>query len=263
MTALSTWAGPDGPAFPRPIARGMGCSALRRRSSRTGTSRRWRSRSRRSGTLSGPEGTPHRWGFQIVREIKGKNQENDVWAPMSRGVAGFMTQMGVLEGMTDLSTSRNIEVLPTFTAVRFGSLDETTGEFLSDTTPEGGVNFKYGITSNLTADFTLNPDFSQIESDRPQITVNQRFPLFFSELRPFFLEGQEIFNFTSPVNLVHTRTIVDPRYGGKLTGKVGRTTLGVIFADDEAPGKRDDLADPAFGQTARTLHRSGALRPLL
>ena len=200
-----------------------------------------------------PEGTPHRWGFQIVREIKGKNQENDVWAPMSRGVAGFMTQMGVLEGMIDLSTSRNIEVLPTFTAVRFGSLDETTGEFLSDTTPEGGVNFKYGITSNLTADFTLNPDFSQIESDRPQITVNQRFPLFFSELRPFFLEGQEIFNFTSPVNLVHTRTIVDPRYGGKLTGKVGRTTLGVIFADDEAPGKRDDLADPAFGQTARTF----------
>ena len=104
-----------------------------------------------------PQGTPHRWGFQIVREIKGKNQENDVWAPMSRGVAGFMTQMGVLEGMTDLSTSRNIEILPTFTAVQFGSLDETTGEFLNDTTPEGGVNFKYGITSNLTADFTSTP----------------------------------------------------------------------------------------------------------
>ena len=200
-----------------------------------------------------PTGTPHRWGFQIVREIKGKNQENDVWAPMSRGVAGFMTQMGVLEGMTDLSTSRNIEILPTFTAVQFGSLDETTGEFSSDTTPEGGVNFKYGITSNLTTDFTLNPDFSQIESDRPQISVNQRFPLFFPELRPFFLEGQEIFSFTSPVDLVHTRTIVDPNYGAKLTGKVGRTTLGVIFADDEAPGKRDDLADPAFGQTARTF----------
>ena len=52
---------------------------------------------------------------------------------------------------------------------------------------------KYGVTSNMVLDFTYNPDFSQIESDRAQIEVNQRFPLFFPELRPFFLEGQEIF----------------------------------------------------------------------
>ena len=199
-------------------------------------------------------GVPHRWGFQIVREIKGKDGENDVWAPMSRGVSGFMTQMGVLEGMTELSTSRNLEILPTFTAIKFGSLDDGSGQFVDQgTSPEGGVNVKYGITSNLTADFTFNPDFSQIESDRPQIEVNQRFPLFFSELRPFFLEGQEIFSFTSPINLVHTRTIVDPRYGAKLTGKVGRTTVGLLVADDEAPGKRDDPSDPALGQTAQFL----------
>ena len=80
--------------------------------------------------------------------------------------------MGVLEGMTGLSTSRNIEILPTFTAVKFGSLGDT-GSFVNlDTEPEGGVNFKYGVTSNLTADLTFNPDFSQIESDRPQIEVN-------------------------------------------------------------------------------------------
>ena len=69
------------------------------------------------------------------------------------------------------------------------------------------------ITSNLTADFTVNSDFSQIESDRAQIEVNQRFPLFFRELRPFFLEGAEIFSLPSPVTLVHTRTIVDPITG--------------------------------------------------
>ena len=93
--------------------------------------------------------------------------------------------MGVLEGMTNLSTSRNIEILPTFAAVQFGGLDDTTGAFVNDRAdPEGGLNFKYGVTSNLTADLTLNPDFSQIESDRPQIAVNQRFDLFFPELRP-------------------------------------------------------------------------------
>ncbi len=114
-------------------------------------------------------GAPHQWGFQIVREIKSKNQENAVWAPMSRDVSGFMRQMGVMEGMTDFSTSRNLEFLPTFTAIQFGSLDDSTGGFVNqDTDPQAGLNLKYGVTSNLTVDFTLNPDFSQIESDRPR-----------------------------------------------------------------------------------------------
>ena len=195
---------------------------------------------------------PHRWGLQIARRIRGKN-ETVVWSPVHRDVAGFLPQMGVLDGMTGLSTSRNIEILPTFTAVQFGSLD-AAGSFRNDRArPEGGVNFKYGVTSNLTADVTYNPDFSQIESDRPQIEVNQRFDLFYPELRPFFLEGAEIFQFRGPVNLVHTRTIVDPRYGAKLTGKAGNTTIGVMYANDEAPGYDDEVIDRAAGQSAQTF----------
>ena len=197
---------------------------------------------------------PHRWGFQIVREIQDKDNETDVWSPISRDVAGFLPQMGLLEGMANLSTSRNLEFLPTVTAINFGSLDATTGTFdVQDTSPEGGINLKYGVTSNLTADFAVNPDFSQIESDRPQIEVNQRFALFFSELRPFFLEGAEIFSIQAPVTFVHTRTIVDPDYGAKLTGKVGKTTVGVLFANDAAPGNLDDQNDPAFDRTAQTF----------
>ena len=201
-----------------------------------------------------PPGEEHRWGFQIVREIKGKDQENVVWAPMSRDVRGFMEQMGVLEGLTDLSTSRNLEFLPSFTAIRFESIDDATGRLASPgTDPETGLNVKYGITSNLTADFTFNPDFSQIESDLPQIEVNQRFPLFYPELRPFFLEGAEIFDIPSPVNLVHTRTLVDPNLGAKLTGKVGNTTLGVMLADDEAPGRRVEAGERGFDESARVV----------
>ncbi len=197
--------------------------------------------------------TPHRWGFQIARTIRGKD-ENVTWSPVSRGVAGYLTQMGVMEGMTGLSTSRNLELLPTFTAFRFGSLDRATGGFADrDIEPEGGVNIKYGVTSDLTADVTFNPDFSQIESDQPQIEVNQRFDLFFPELRPFFLEGAEIFQFRGPVNLVHTRTIANPRYGAKLTGKAGNTTIGVLYADDEVSGMLADPGDPAFGTTAQTF----------
>ena len=98
------------------------------------------------------------WGFQIVRSVHSKD-ETDVWAPIARDVAGVLTQMGVLEGITNVSTSRTREILPTLTAIRFGSLNSTTGRFEDqDTQPEGGVNFKYGITSDLTADLTYNPD---------------------------------------------------------------------------------------------------------
>ncbi len=201
-----------------------------------------------------PEGEPHRWGFQIVREVRGKDQENQVWAPMSRDETSFFSQMGVLEGMTNISTSRNLEILPTFTAIQYGEIDPTVPGFANqDTDPDAGVNVKYGLTSDLTADFTINPDFSQIESDRPQIEVNQRFPLFFSELRPFFVEGSEIFNIQAPVTFVHTRTIVDPDYGAKLSGQVGRFSVGVLTANDRAPGKVDNAEDPAFDRTAQTF----------
>ena len=199
-------------------------------------------------------GATHTWGFQIVRQIRGKD-ETVVWSPVSRDIAGFLPQMGVLDGMAGLSTSRNLEMQPTFTAFRFGVLDEALGQVIDgDPQPEIGANFKYGVTPNLTADFTLNPDFSQIESDRPQVEVNQRFALFFPELRPFFLEGAEIFQIQAPVTVVHTRTIVDPLYGAKLTCKAGKMTLGVLFANDEGASLGvDDVADPAFGQSAQTF----------
>ena len=198
-------------------------------------------------------GQPHRWGFQITRIIRDKSEAQS-WSPISRGVAGQLTQFGVLEGLSDLSLSRNLELLPEVTGFRLGSLDTGTGEYTTDD-PAGELGFgvKYGITPNLTADFTINPDFSQIESDRPQIETNQRFALFYPEQRPFFLEGQEIFQTATPLTLVHTRTIVDPRFGGKLTGKVGQATLGFVVADDEAAGRLDDPAHRQYGTTAQTV----------
>ena len=203
---------------------------------------------------SPPDDEPHRCGLQIVREVKGRDRENQVWSPMSRDEASFFAQMGILEGMVDISTSRNLEILPTFTAIQYGEIDPRLPRFRNqDTDPDAGLNVKYGLTSDLTADFTVNPDFSQIESDRPQIEVNQRFPLFFSELRPFFLEGAEIFQLDGPATVIHTRTIVDPDYGAKLSGQVGRFALGLLTANDRAPGKVEDSEDPAFDEAAQTF----------
>src|SRR4030095_8094849 len=80
----------------------------------------------------------------------------------------------------------------------------------------------------------INPDFAQVEADATVVTTNQRFPIFFQEKRPFFLEGMDIFQL--PLNVVHTRTIINPAVAVKLAGKSGRNTYGLILAADKGPG---------------------------
>ncbi|MFN7916690.1 MAG: DUF5916 domain-containing protein [Vicinamibacterales bacterium] len=106
-----------------------------------------------------------------------------------------------------------------------------------------GVSAKLGLTTQTALDATLNPDFSQVESDAFQVDVNQRFPVFYSEKRPFFMEGAGIFSLpgqsgdNSLQRAVHTRRIVDPIAGAKLTGSTGRLTFATLTAADQAPGK--------------------------
>lgn len=106
-----------------------------------------------------------------------------------------------------------------------------------------GVSAKVGLTTQTAVDATVNPDFSQVESDAFQVDVNQRFPVFYSEKRPFFMEGAGIFSLpgqsgdNSLQRAVHTRRIVDPIAGAKLTGSTGRLTFATLTAADQAPGR--------------------------
>src|SRR5437867_2141091 len=125
-----------------------------------------------------------------------------------------------------LNQPRLIEVLPSITYA-INQLRATPDRWNSATrNAEVGLSAKYGITSLITLDATINPDFSQVESDAFQVQVNQRFPLFFSEKRPFFMEGMGLFNIAGSGgdgNMrtgVHTRKIVNPSWGSKL--KIGR-----------------------------------------
>src|SRR5206468_2367803 len=104
-----------------------------------------------------------------------------------------------------------------------------------------GLSAKFGLTSSITLDATINPDFSQVESDAFQVQVNQRFPIFFSEKRPFFMEGMGLFNLAGSggdgnmITAVHTRKIINPNWGSKLTGSAGKFTFGVLNASDASP----------------------------
>ncbi len=178
-------------------------------------------------SLRFPDSDTQVWGLQIQRNIRRKN-EDIYWYPRSRNVNGFLIQTGQLQINGNLEKGKNLEIMPVVTGLKTNS-----GRF----DPEVGLNLKYGITSNLTTDLTVNPDFSQIEADMPQIEVNQRYALYYPEKRPFFLEGKDYFD--TPIELVYTRTISTPMWGGKLTGKAGKTTLGFLSAYDRAPSDID------------------------
>lgn len=114
-----------------------------------------------------------------------------------------------------------------------------------DSRLDAGLTFKYGFGASITLDGTFRPDFSQVESDAYQIEVNQRYPVFYSEKRPFFMEGMGLFELAGSggdANLrtaVHTRRIADPLYGAKLTGSAGKFNFATLLAADRAPGRGD------------------------
>ena len=109
-----------------------------------------------------------------------------------------------------------------------------------------GLDAKVVLKDAFTLDVTLNPDFSQVESDEPQVTVNQRYEVYFPEKRPFFMENAGFF--ITPERLLFSRRIVDPLFGARLTGKVGKWSMGALFVDDRGPGKNLAPGDPLSGE---------------
>lgn len=140
-----------------------------------------------------------------------------------------------------LKPRRLVEVLPSMTYGINQQRETANSWSAADDKYNVGASGKIGITSGITLDGTVNPDFSQVESDAFQVQVNQRFPVFFSEKRPFFMEGMGLFNIAGTGGdgnmrtAVHTRKIVDPIYGSKLTGTIGNTAFGVLNAVDDSP----------------------------
>ena len=158
----------------------------------------------------------------------------------------------------DLKRPLTLEVIPSAHLLAAPDARHARRRFgPADSDPDAGLSVKYGVTSSATVEGTVNPDFSQVESDAFQVEVNQRFPLFFSEKRPFFMEGLGTFELAGVGGdavmrtAVHTRRIVDPFWGGKTTGTAGRWASALLAAGDEAPG-------PPARRRARTRSSASA-----
>ncbi len=160
------------------------------------------------------------------------------WAAMDRDNPCWSCQLGTISGVQGVRAGRNLEILPALTSASAGALvdpaDPASGFDNNRIAVEPSLNVKYGITSSLTADVALNPDFSQIEADVARIDVNSTFALFYDERRPFFQEGSDLFR--TEIQTVYTRSINDPIVASKLTGRFGSTDLAYIGArDDTSP----------------------------
>ena len=203
-------------------------------------------------------GKGKRWGFSVARNIDRFNDEFDEWLPDNRDVSGFLIKHGRITGLDDIKYERTLEIVPSVTVSQtgrrkptipnagFGQLGrydpifnpiglQDPGRFTNDPIKKDlGVNLKYSMSPNVTLDAAINPDYAEIEADAPVVSANQRFPIFFDEKRPFFLEGKDIFD--SPLAMFYSRTIVDPDAAVKISGKTGRNTFGILAASDNAPG---------------------------
>jgi hypothetical protein len=185
------------------------------------------------------------WGLNVVREVQHSGHE-DSWSPARRAGLSFLGQSGTLEGLTELRRGLVVDVNPEATQRTAGAAASApvgTPRYAAGR-PELGGNARWGITNNLTLSGTVNPDFSQIESDAGQLAFDPRQALFFAEKRPFFLEGIE--QFAVPHSLIYTRRIVQPVGAAKLTGKVSGTNVAFLSAVDAADGSFSRADHPVY-----------------
>lgn len=172
------------------------------------------------------------WGFEANRSYPRIDRHRLISHVRDRNKSCILCQMNKLTGFSGISPGKNLEFDPTVTASRTDKwyFLPPGGNDPGKIKPELGVTARWGITPNLTLNAAVNPDFSQVEADAAQLEVNTRFALRYPEKRPFFLEGADFF--VTRLEAVFTRTVFDPLWGAKMTGKLGKNALGLFATQD-------------------------------
>lgn len=175
------------------------------------------------------------WGIHVIRRIQSNGHE-DSWAPARRAAASFLAQAGRLRALSDLHRGLVLDLNPAVTSRVDGARERSAKWAYDAGAPDLGGNVRWGITADLTLNGTVNPDFSQVEADAAQFVFDPRSAIQFPEKRPFFLDAIE--QFTTPNNLIYTRSIVAPLAAAKVTGKLGNTGVAFLSAVDDETTSR-------------------------
>jgi len=195
------------------------------------------------------------WNIALWRNL-GRRSEVSWWPRVSSQYRGFLSQASSIAGIENISPGRNLQFDPYVSTRAFHSVDGRDPDrrvWIGRSEVLGGLDAKAILKDSLVLDLTIRPDFSQVESDQPQITTNQRYELFYPEKRPFFTENSSYFDVPMVVpsqHLLFTRRIAEPDFGVRLTGKLGHYSIGALFADDRAAGEAVPQSDPVSGKRA-------------
>ena len=200
-----------------------------------------------------PARQPQTWGINVVRRVQHAG-EVQTWTAARRGATSFLAQSGTLVGLDGMRRGLVMDLNPVVTSQVNGAPAAEGWRYRGDA-PEPGLNARWGITTDLTLNGTVNPDFSQIEADVAQIQFDPRNALSFAEKRPFFLEGNE--QFAAPGGLIYTRRIAAPVAAVKLGGKVSGLDVGVLSAVDDDGQSRTGADHPVYN-IARVRRSLGA-----
>jgi hypothetical protein len=179
---------------------------------------------------------PQTWGILLYRNYPRDFRYQMFSAKLPRGKNCFICNENKLVGLQGLPAGNHFVLAPYATGKQTSEPEGPLGSRLVDdgASWDGGLDAKWTPNADTAIDATLNPDFSQIESDVAQISVNERFALFFPEKRPFFLEGLELYS--TPIQAVYTRNITSPRWGVRSTGTVANALYTFLIAEDRGGG---------------------------
>ncbi len=220
-------------------------------------------------SLRYPKADPQSWGVLVWRNYPREYRYAIHSSPIPRGGNCLICRSLELTGMTGLPSASHLVAAPYVTAKESGvprdPSDLSAGLVNDPVELDAGADVKWTPSASLAVDATVNPDFSQVEADVAQISVNTRFALFYPEKRPFFLESVDLLD--TPIQAVYTRTITSPRWGARATGKVGSTAFTALVTQDRGGGSvivpgpsGSDLAPQDFGSyaaVARLRHDLG------
>ncbi|MBN2416526.1 hypothetical protein JXO52_11830 [bacterium] len=172
------------------------------------------------------------WALNIIRTLPRSSRIQVSWTPIDRDIPSLLAQSGLVRGLEGIESSGTVELLPYGIAQSEANIkdpaDGGSGLGKSETSGRIGLGFSYIPGSNFSLDGVINPDFSQIESDAAQISVNTTFALYYPEKRPFFLKGNELLQ----TPMYYSRSINDPLAAGRVIGKNGSLSYMYLTAYD-------------------------------
>lgn len=186
-------------------------------------------------SLNFPQGELQDWRIQFVRNYPRNARYQMSWTKITIGNPCLLCQSGTLKSLSNIKGGGTIELLPYLLASQTSTIKDpanlNSGLDPASIQMRAGGSISYDITSNTSVNVVINPDFSQIETDAAEISINQAFAIFYPEKRPFFVRGADLFK--SSENLYYSRTINNPLAAAKFTHQTDKFSLGLMTAYDK------------------------------